>query len=183
MNQKLKTSWAFTKNLFTTGALMETSRKVELEICNHIPENEDIVVVEFGMGHGNITKEILKRISPGSSVYAFEVKEDFCIHVENTIKDTRLKVINDGAQNVKKYVDAPIHSVIASIPFSFFSKEVGMGIIKDSYDLLENEYYYSQVLYTKFNFKKFEQIFDECEIKKIKNIPTEYIYHCQKLSK
>jgi len=181
MNQKLKTAWAFTKNLFTTGALMETSRKVELEICRHLPNDKDITVVEYGMGHGNITKEILSRISKGSKVYAFEVKTEFCDYVNDTIKDERLTVINDGAQNVNDYVDAPIHSVIASIPFSFFSKEVGLQIIQDSYNLLESDYYYSQVLYTKFNFKKFEAIFEDCQMIKLPNIPPEYIYHCKKL--
>jgi len=70
--------------------------------------------------------------------------------------------------------------VVGSIPYSFFSKEKGLGILQDAYDQLAKEAYYSQVLYTKFNFKKFQQIFDDCELKKLKNFPTEYIYHCQK---
>lgn len=182
MRQKIKTTIEFTKNLFTTGAFMETSRKVEVEICRYLPKDKDITVVEFGMGHGNITREILNNISPASKVYAFEVKEEFCEHVRQTIKDERLIVINDGAENVKKHIEGEIYSVIASIPFSFFSKEKGLGIIQDAYDLLENQHYYSQVLYTKFNFKKFEAIFENCELKKLPNIPPEYIYHCQKKS-
>ena len=59
-----------------TGAISETSRKVELEICRYITKDKDVVVVEFGMGHGNITKEILNNISQNSILYAFEVKEE-----------------------------------------------------------------------------------------------------------
>jgi phospholipid N-methyltransferase len=180
VNQKLKTTIEFTKNLFVTGAFTETSRKVELEICRCIPKDKDVIVVEFGMGHGNITKEILNTISPNSKLYAFEVKEEFCDHVRTSIQDDRLVIINDGAENMKNHVNQKIDSVIASIPFSFFSKEKGMGIIQDAYDSLSNEAYYSQVLYTKFNFKKFKKIFDNCEIMKLPNFPTEYIYHCQK---
>jgi len=180
MKQKLKTAFQFTKNLFTTGAFTETSRKVEIEICRYIPKEENAVVVEFGMGHGNITKEILKTISPTSKVYAFEVKKEFCDHVAKTIKDDRLIIVHDGAENVKKHVKENVSSVIASIPFSFFSKEKGLGIIQDAHDILVNEAYYSQVLYTKFNYKKFQKIFEKCEIMKIPNFPTEYIYHCQK---
>jgi len=110
MNKKLKTTLEFTKNLFTTGAFSETSREVEIEICRHISDKPNQVIVEYGMGHGNLTREILNKIAPTSKVY-------------------------------------------------------------------------SQVLYTKFNFKKFLKVYDNCELKKLKNIPTEYIYHCQKKMK
>lgn len=180
MNQKLKTRLEFAKNLFVTGAISETSRKVELEICSNIPKDKDVIVVEFGMGHGNITREILNSISLNSKLYSFEVNERFCEHVKSTILDDRLVIINDGAENMTKHINQPVHSVISSIPFTFFSKEKGIGIIQDSYDLLVSNGYYSQVLYTKFNFKKFQMIFDKCEILECPNLPTEYIYHCQK---
>lgn len=112
------------------------------------------------MGHGNITREILNNISCTSKVYAFEVNKDFCKQVESEISDSRLVIINDGAENIKKHTNENIDSVIGSIPFSFFSKEKGMGIIQDSSDKLVDNAYFSQVLYIKFNFKKFEQIFN-----------------------
>lgn len=182
IKQKIKTSIEFSKNFFITGALTETSRKVEVEICKHIPEGKDVVVVEFGMGHGNITKAILDKISANSRLYSFEIKAEFCDHVRKSIQDDRLIIVNDGAENLKVHIDEKIDSVIASIPFSFLSKEKGMGIIQDAYDSLPNGAYYSQVLYTKFNFKKFKAIFDNCELKKFHGFPTEYIYHCQKKS-
>jgi len=180
MNKKLRTSLEFTKNLFTTGAFSETSRDVEIEICRYLSDAPNQIIVEYGMGHGNITREILNRISPTSKVYAFEVKEEFCEHVKKEIQDDRLIVINDGAENMRDHVKEEVHLVVGSIPYSFFSKEKGLGILQDAYDQLANDAFYSQVLYTKFNFKKFQQVFDECEMKKLKNFPTEYIYHCQK---
>lgn len=180
LKEKIKTSIQFSKNLFVTGAITETSRKVGTEICRHIPKEKDVVVVEFGMGHGNITNVILSSISPNSKLYSFEVNADFCDHVRSSIKDPRLEIINDGAENMSKHIDKKIDSVISSIPFSFFSKDMGMGIIEDAYRTLNDESYYSQVLYTRFNFKKFKKVFDVCEIKKFSGIPTEYIYHCKK---
>ncbi|WP_299397618.1 methyltransferase domain-containing protein [uncultured Gelidibacter sp.] len=180
LKQKLKTSLEFSKNLFVTGAITETSPKVELEICRHIPRNRDVIIVEFGMGHGNITKAILNKISPNSKLYSFEVNKEFCDYVRKSIPDERLEIITDGAENMSKLINEKIDGIISSIPFSFFSKEKGMSIIQNAYDSLSTEAYYSQVLYTKFNFKKFQMIFDVCEIKKFYGIPTEYIYHCQK---
>lgn len=182
MNQKLKTSIAYAKNLLTTGAISETSRAVELNICKYIPTGEGRTIVEFGMGHGNITREILNTISPTSKLYAFEVKKSFCKHVSESILDPRLIIVNDGAQNLKKHIKGNIDSVISSIPFSFFGKEKGLAIIQDAHDLLEYNSYYSQVLYTKFNFKKFQEIFEECYMTSNKNTIKEYIYHCKKLN-
>jgi phospholipid N-methyltransferase len=180
LKQKIKTSIEFSKNLFVTGAITETSRKVEVEICKYIPLERDVVIVEFGMGHGNITKAILEKISSNSKLYAFEVNEEFCDYVRNSVQDERLEIINDGAENMKKYIDQKIDSVISSIPFSFFSKEKSVGILQDAYESMSREAFYSQVLYTKHNFKKFHKVFDECELKRFNGIPTEYIYHCQK---
>jgi phospholipid N-methyltransferase len=182
MNQKLKTSIAYAKNLFVTGAVTETSRYAEIEICKYISKGEDKIFVEFGMGHGNITREILNIMSPTSKLYAFEVNKIFCEHVRHRNSDKRLIIINDGAQHLKKHVSVNIDAVISSIPFSFFSKEKGLTIIQDAYDLLKYDTYYSQVLYTKFNFKKFQQIFEDCSMKSNKKTITEYVYHCKKLS-
>lgn len=182
MNQKLKTSIAYARNLLVTGAISETSRTAELEICKHISKEEDQAFVEFGMGHGNITREILRTISPTSKLYAFEVNKNFCEHVRESITDQRLIIINDGAENLKLHVNENVSAVISSIPFSFFSNKKGLNIIQNAYDLLGDNRYYSQVLYTKFNFKKFQQIFEDCYMKTNKKAITEYIYHCKKTS-
>jgi phospholipid N-methyltransferase len=182
MNQKLKTSFQFTKNLLTTGAFSETSKKVEKEICKHIPKRSG-VVVEFGMGHGNITRQILNKMSDDARLFSFEVNNKFCEHVRQNLKDDRLTIVNDSAENVKKYVDSNVIAIISSIPFSFLSKETSKKVLTDSYEILLEDCYLSQVLYTKFNFKKFEKIFDQCEMITYSHIPTEHIYHCLKTSK
>ena len=96
------------------------------------------------------------------------------------IKDERLIIINDGAENLNKHLDFKIDNVIATIPFSFFSKEKAMGIINDSYTLLKDGGYYSQALYTKFNFKKFQKVFKDSELIAVNKLPPEYVYHCRK---
>ncbi|MDO5972265.1 methyltransferase domain-containing protein [Flavivirga aquimarina] len=181
MNQKLKTSIAYTKNLFVTGAIAKTSRFAEVGVCKNIPKDDHKTIVEFGVGHGNITQEILNTISATSKLYAFEVNKNFCEHVKKTIQDPRLILINDGAENLGIHVKDSIDAVVSSIPFSFFGKEKGLKIIQNAYDLMSDNCYFSQVLYTKFNFKKFQQIFEDCEITSNKKLITEYVYHCRKV--
>jgi len=179
--RKLQTAIEFTKNLFTTGAFAETSRAVELEICEHIPREPGKVVVEYGMGYGNITREILSRLAPDARLYAFEVNADFCKAVKDAIPDQRLVIVNDSAENLHKHVKEPVHGFVSSIPFTFIPKETGDRIIRDAYEKLASGGYFSQVLYSAFHFKRFERVFDECSKKGLKgHIPKEYIYHCRK---
>lgn len=180
MNHKFKTGLKLTKNFFVTGAFVETNSKVEVEICRYLPKYENAVVVEFGMGHGNITQEILNTISPTSKLYAFEVNQEFCAHVEQTIDDKRLTIINDGAENLTNHITGNLDGIISSIPFSFISKEKRARILKDSHELLVDEAYFNQVLLTKFKLKEFKKTFAECQIVKLKSFPTYYIYHCRK---
>lgn len=182
MSTKLKTTLAFTKNLLTTGAFTETSKNVEKEITRYVSLESSKLVVEFGMGHGNLTNEILKNMPLDSKLLAFEVNTDFCNHVKNYINDDRLQIINDSAVNFRKYLNnQPVNNFISSIPFSFLSKEDTSSILNESYQTLKCYSYFSQVLYTKFNFKKFQKIFDENEIINLGSFPTEYIYHCRKV--
>ena len=180
MKKTIKTSYEFTKNILVTGAFKETSRRVEREITSKLPTKDNQVIVEFGMGHGNITREILKTISPTSKLFAFEVKEEFCDHVASKIDDERLVIVNDGAENLAKHVGLSVHGFVSSIPFTFFSREMRQTILQGAYNSLEADHYFHQVLYSKVHVKKFKSVFDEVQVKTMLNIPLECIYHCKK---
>jgi phospholipid N-methyltransferase len=177
---KIVTAFEFAKNLFTTGALFETTKKTEVEIVSKLSKQPKKVFVEYGIGHGNITKKMLDTIHATSKLYAFEVNQEFCDYVAEHIKDDRLEIINDGAENLTKYVKEDVSGFVSSIPFTFFSKEKRAQILNDTYEKLEKDGTFSQVLYSKFHFKLFDKIFDRAELKKVSRIPLEYIYHCQK---
>jgi len=68
----------FTKNVKTTGALYQTSKQIEKEICSKIDQNTK-VVVEFGTGLGNITQRILDKLPADGKLYSFEVKAEFLL--------------------------------------------------------------------------------------------------------
>ncbi len=177
---KLKTALAFTKNVFTTGAIFETSRKVELSITSKLTDQVDLVVVEYGMGHGNITKEILNKISADSKVYAFEVNKDFCDLVAEQIDDPRLTIVNKGAEDIDQVVAEQVDHIVSSIPFTLFSKEKTQQIFEISYKKLKSAGSFSQVQYSKVMKKKFEKFFDRFEERTISKLPPEFIYHCYK---
>jgi len=178
----LKVGLSYAKNLLTTGALAETSPKVEREICKHVPKGENVIVIEYGMGYGNITRKILDKLSPTGKLYAFEVNKEYCNHVRKTIKDERLIIINDSAENLKLYVEGKVDAVISSLPFSFISEEKRTQIIQHSNDLLVEGAHFSQVLLSSFYQKTFQNGFGNCLLVKLPSFPIYYIYHSQKRS-
>ncbi len=179
MKGKLASALQYTKHFVTTGAISETSREVEIEICNRL-DLKGKVFVEFGMGLGNITKEILDRMPADAKLYSFEVNEDFCDKVKEEIKDKRLIIINDGAENISKYVSEEVDSMVSSMPFTFFSKEKTDLILGASKEILKSGGHFSQILYSKIHFKKFSAAWDDCEMIKTNNFPAGFIYHCSK---
>ncbi|MEL6670571.1 MAG: methyltransferase domain-containing protein [Bacteroidota bacterium] len=178
--RRLKTALAFAKNVRTTGALYETSRKVELEITSKITAAPEQVFVEFGLGHGNITQEILNHISPTSRLYSFEVKEEFCAHVAENIQDPRLHILNHSAAELAKHVPGPVDGIVSSLPLTLFPTELREQILTGAYAHLRPGAHFSQVMYSKRLLKKFHQLFDGVEVKRFVSIPFEFIFHCRK---
>jgi len=177
---KLKTAIEFAKNIATVGAFKETSTKVEREICAQLSAEKPLHIVEFGMGHGNITRAILDRISPESTVQSFEINKEFCEHVRQNITDTRLDIINESAEDFKKHVSTSVDYIITSLPFSFFSKEARHKLLTDSYEVLHQGGCYSQILYAKWASKPLKVVFDKVESTAIAGLPPEHVFHCWK---
>lgn len=175
-----KTLINFTKNLKTTGAFYKTNKKVEQELCSKI-DQDCKVVVEFGTGYGNITQEILRHLPKDGKLYTFEVNEEFVETVRQTIKDPRLIVVLDSAGNFEQYVKEPVDCFISTIPFTLMPKEVCVDIVNKSYRALKPNRYFCKALYSKFHFKKFVTIFDECTTTTVlDNLPPAHIYYCKK---
>jgi len=180
LKEKIKTAVQFTKSLRTSGALYETSRKVEIEITSKISSDPNKVYVEFGLGHGNITKEILHKIHSTSKLYSFEVNPDFIEHVNLSIDDDRLIIINDSAELINTFVNHKVDGIVSSIPFTLIPKKARINILNEAFIALKEGSYFSQVLYSKLFKKTLSKVFDTIQIKKIVNLPIEYIHHCKK---
>ncbi|MCB0662782.1 MAG: methyltransferase domain-containing protein [Saprospiraceae bacterium] len=174
-----KTFLNFTRNIKTTGAIFETSARVENEICSKIGPHSKLVI-EYGTGYGNLTAKILERLPKDGKLIAFEVNEDFVAAVKAKFNDPRLTVVKHSAVELPAYIDQPIQNIVSSIPFTLIPKEEGDAIIQQSHDHMADGGYFSQVLYSKFHLKRFKKHFSKCEVKVVPNIPIEHVYHCLK---
>ena len=175
------TAFAFTKNLRTTGAFYETSIYVVNKISKFVSSNSEQIIIEFGAGHGNITRGILAKMHPNSILFAFEINKDFCEILKN-IDDKRLIIINASANEVNKYIKIPnsVDCIISSLPFTFISNIDKEHILSQSHSLLKVGHFMTQVLYSSIHLKYYKIKFINCKSSITINFPPAYIYECEK---
>ncbi|MFN0200949.1 MAG: class I SAM-dependent methyltransferase [Bacteroidia bacterium] len=176
----IQTAFDYIKHIKVTGAISESSRFVEEEICAYIRPEEAQMIVEFGAGFGNITQEILKRMHPDSKLFSFEIKPEFLEALKLKITDKRVTFISASASDVGKYIEGvPIDAIVSSIPITIIPKEVVTEILDQSQKILKPNGTYSQLIYTP-QPQKFKKQFAKTNIKIALNFPIAFIHHAYK---
>jgi len=101
------------------GAVWPTSRWAVRDLLDMGDLPRARTVVEFGIGTGVYTSEILKRLPPDATFLAFEIDPDLASAAAARLDDPRLQVINDSAENVEDYLGgAKADFIVSSVPFT-----------------------------------------------------------------
>ena len=88
-------------------------------------------VVEFGVGTGVYTEEILERLHPEGTFLAFEIEPDLASAVSDRLMDQRLRVINDSAEHVDAYLEgAKADYIVSSVPFTSLPTDVRRSLLE-----------------------------------------------------
>ena len=177
---KIKSAIRLAKNIRTTGAVNQTSRRCEIEICAKISNQPNMVYAEYGAGPGNITREILSRLHETSKLYTFEVNKDFCERLTAEIDDPRLHVVNDSASNISTHIANPVDAIVSSLPLTIIPKDIRLDIIHNAYHYLKQGGHFSQIMYSTYLKGILYDQFDIITRKKLLSFPIENIFHCQK---
>lgn len=155
-----------------TGTFTESSKFVAKMMAQGMDGTTN--VIEFGPGTGSVTLEILKRLPQNGRLTCFEVNSNFCNGLE-AIKDSRLKVINDGAENCERYVDS-LDCIVSGLPLNLFTKAQREKIIAIS----SKSKTYIQLQYTPFLAKKVKRYFQDVKVKLVLlNFPPAFVYICK----
>ena len=186
MNSQLMFFSNFLKKPKEVASVIPSSRHVINHIIKHINFDNADCIVEYGPGIGNTTNALLKRLKPDAKLICFETNRKFCNFLKNNVKDLRLKIINDTAQNLdfylKKYKISNIDYVISGIPFSLINIEDKKAILQKTRDNLRQNgkfivYQLSQHMKRYLGFY-FEKISMDIEVR---NIPPTFIFVCEKI--
>src|SRR3989338_4598801 len=103
MIKKLHFFLEYLKNPKQIGAVASSSKFLIKSIIDEIDFHKSHCIVELGAGQGNITKVLLRKLPKKSKLLAFEINKKFVKDLRK-IKDKRLVVVENSAENLEKYI-------------------------------------------------------------------------------
>ncbi len=137
----------YLKNLITdihVASVTPTSRYGVEKVLEKIDFHKTKVILEYGPGTGNFTEPLLKNMGENSKLIAIEKNADFCRVLQKSIRDPRMTLFEDTAENVLDILkscngtgDLKADCVISGIPFSLLSKKRKMAILKNTHAALK----------------------------------------------
>ncbi|NWF53239.1 MAG: methyltransferase domain-containing protein [Syntrophaceae bacterium] len=137
----------YLKNLITdihVASVTPTSRFGVEKVLEKIDFQKTKVILEYGPGTGNFTEPLLKNMGANSKLIAIEKNADFCRVLQKSIRDPRMALFEDTAENVLDILkscngtgDLKADCVLSGIPFSLLSKKRKMAILRNTHAALK----------------------------------------------
>jgi phospholipid N-methyltransferase len=146
--------------------------------------SKEEVIVEYGIGDGCITEEILKRLSPKGKLICFEIDKEFCEAARKKFIDDRFIMIEGGAETLTEVLEKhklkEVDCVVSSLPLAILPKNLVTSILTQSKKFLKKEGMYLQYQYSLANFKDLKKYFSSVKRKlEMLNIPPAVVYTCR----
>jgi phospholipid N-methyltransferase len=140
-------------------------------------------IVELGPGTGSITHELLNLMPADSILLAFEINEDFC-EILSHIKDPRLKIIKDTAENMEIYLKEnnieKVDHIVSSLPFAMIPNGIVKNILHHVKKVLEPAGMFLQYQYSLNAYKKLKGTFNKVDVNFTPmNIPPAFVFICK----
>ena len=183
MMHRLRFLAEFIKDPRTVGSIVPSSRSLVEKMLKPIDFSKAECIVELGAGTGCITKALLRRMGPDSTLLSFETKKEFCAKLER-IGDDRLHVINDSAENIAHYVRKNGYKkadyIVSGLPLVVLPKSVQDNILFAVHHSLAKDGAYIQFQYSLTSYKRFRKEFASVELDyTLMNIPPAAVYVCR----
>lgn len=176
----------FIKNKKLVGSVHPSSKTLTEKMLENINFDKSKIMVEFGPGTGVITKKIVEKMSADATLLVFELHKPFYDNLVEEFKDKpKVKIFNLCAEKLNmvlkengfEYTDV----IISSLPFSNFSKDLTIKILKSAINCLKHGGKFIQFQYSLANKKTLKNLFDQVSIKfTVNNIPPAWVYLCVK---
>ena len=147
----------------TIGAFAPCSSAVAEKVTRPVDFSHARLVVELGGGTGAITKEILMRMRSDSELITFEILSPFAEALRR-IPDSRLTVVNDGAENLGVYLASrgleKADAIISTLPIGTMNRTLRAKVLDEVMHALHQDARYIQVQYSLLSRKEIKRKFD-----------------------
>lgn len=177
-------SLEYINTLRKSGTIIPSSKYLINKCLEDLDLNSAKVIVEFGMGNGCITKEILKRSGNEAILISFEINKKFCSYCKNKFDGfSSLKIINESAFNFQSVLVensiTKVDCVISSLPISLFNEKDTLNLFNNVKKHLKKGGHFIQYQYTLDSEKLIKKTFNKVNRKfTFLNMPPAFIYKC-----
>ena len=140
-------------------------------------------IVELGPGTGIITHELLAMMPKDSTLLVFEINEEFC-EILREMKDPRMKVISDSAENLELYLKQhrieSVDYIVSSIPFAMIPNPIVKKILDVVKKVLKPSGTFIQYQYSLNLYKRLKNLFGKVNVDFTPmNIPPAFVFVCK----
>jgi phospholipid N-methyltransferase len=167
------------------GSAVPSSRFLISKLFRHFEWKNAEVVVEFGPGVGNITRQILQQLPQDAKLIAMETNRDMAAHLERSIDDSRLHTRLTSAKNVRKALSSlrekSADYIICGIPLSTMPRQERMAILRNSWKALKPGGVFLVYQFSGLAQDWLEEVFGPVRQQiELRNIPPAWIFRCEK---
>ncbi|MGI8648963.1 MAG: class I SAM-dependent methyltransferase [Rubrobacter sp.] len=162
------------------GAVWPTSRRAVCDLLDMSDLSRAEVALEFGVGTGVYTAQILRRLSPEARLLALEVDGAIAELTAQRLPDRRLTVIKDSAERAGEYLGGEhADAVVSSLPFTTLPHPVGRDILDLVPRILAPDGAFLVLQYSRGIEADLEERFASVErILSPLNVPPAFLYRC-----
>ncbi len=177
-------SLEYLNTISKSGTIIPSSKYLIHKCLEDLALDKAKVVLEFGMGDGCITKEILKRVGKETTLLSFEINKRFCTYCAEKFDDfPTLKILNESAFNFQKalleHAIYKVDYVVSSLPMSLFDKKETLGLLERVKEHLTDQGRFIQYQYSRDNEKLIKNTFEKVTREfTFLNIPPAFVYKC-----
>ena len=175
----------FVKNPKFIGAVAPSSEYLAKKMIEDINFKECNCIIEYGPGTGVFTEKLIARKKENTLLLVFENNKEFCedLFIMYGYKDN-VKIINDGAENIKKYLKEynikQVDYVVSGLPFTVLPISISNAILKNTKEILSNKGEFITFQYSLLKKNFFEKYFNSVKVKKAMiNLPPAYVLKCR----
>lgn len=126
----------FFRSFGVTASLLPSSRFLAAAMLDPVDFREPRTIVELGPGTGVMTQEILRRMTPDSRLFAFEVNPHFIRHLRAQFRDPRLTVLHADACELAGHLQAhhagALDAVISSLGLTSMPHSIRTRIVQQA---------------------------------------------------
>ncbi|MEW9094729.1 MAG: rRNA adenine N-6-methyltransferase family protein [Clostridiaceae bacterium] len=175
----------FVKNPKFIGAVAPSSKYLAEKMIEDIDFERCNCIIEYGPGTGVFTEKLIARKKEDTLLIVFENNKEFYEDLLNIYRyKNNVKIINDGAENAKKYLEyynvKQVDYIVSGIPFTVLPVNISNRILETTKEILDNNGEFITFQYSLIKINFFRDYFNNIKNKKVMlNLPPAYVLKCR----